>query len=254
MNAEFDYLWTGEAPVDVEVAQLERELESLRWTHRPLELPAREAQAPSTKTRPPLELAPREQTREARVIELPRRDRGWWPALAAGLAVAAAVFGVILALRAVALQPPAPDEAAPAGSPSPDLKDPFAPDDGDPAQSGDDFERPGRDAPSLVDPFGDEAKQPPAPRRLSPDLKDPFADSPASQPPKPKRRSRSKSGERRLSPDLKDPFAPDDDDDGSQDQADARDEREPGKLYDPFSGEARETPKHAPDLRDPFGP
>jgi hypothetical protein len=185
-----DWLWTGEGPVALELAGIERELRSLAWRPRALVLPA---------TPSPIEL------RRQSTTERHESSRGWTPLLA-GLAAAAAVLALLVWLRDRG-EPPAPADPAahPSGSPSPDLKDPF-----------------GNDAPSVPTPVVEQPPEPPS----SPDLKDPFANAPDPTPPAPRRRdpstspdlkdpfqgSRDSAPSERTespngSPDLKDPFS-----------------------------------------------
>jgi hypothetical protein len=210
-----EYLWTGQGHVTLEIAELERELRSLRWRSRELSLPdADEAIEP------------------AKVVKVANETHGWSP-LIAGLLAAAAVLALLVWLRGSSDSPtePMPTEPTvqPSGPPAGELVDPF----GGHAPT---LPTPSSDPPKLVDPFSHE----PAPSRpaTSPDLTDPFYNSPIAPPPPPPRARKPAP-----SPDLKDPF-------GSSKPSKPR---EPGTLYDPFSGEQKPTPKSSPDLKDPFG-
>jgi hypothetical protein len=174
-----DWLWTGEGPVSLEVAGIERELRTLAWQPRALVLP--------------------ESTTE-------RHSSRWWTPLLAGLAAAAAVLALLMWLRdREEPNAPADPSVQPSGPPSPELVDPFGSD----APS---VETPVLEEPELVDPFANEPSSPPpplpAPRpqgpRTSPDLpdlKDPFQNSRDETPSEPRCKSPSSS------PDLKDPFS-----------------------------------------------
>ncbi|MFO7565491.1 MAG: hypothetical protein R6X02_22810 [Enhygromyxa sp.] len=212
-----DYLWTGQGPVALEIASLERELRSLRWQPRELSLSGADASLGPTQEVP----------RSGAAVNQAR----WWPPLIAGLIAAAAVLALLLGLRGSSDSPgePSPTDPTvqPSGSPpAGELVDPFGGDTPTPPT-------PSSAPPQLVDPFSHD----PAPPRpsSSPDLTDPFADSQPAPPPAPPRK-------RAPTPNLKDPFA------DSEPSA----PREPGKLYDPFTGEQKTTPRDSPDLKDPF--
>lgn len=221
MSDEHDYLWTGEGPVSLEVAGIERELRSLAWRPRELVLPEVAA---------PLELRQRRTSERA-------TTRGWLP-FVAGLAAAAAVLVALASLRDRGEAPneaptPIDSPAQPSGSPSPDvpdLKDPFT-------SEGPDVPTPSADPPKLVDPFANQPQQAPTPPISpdSPNLKDPFSaagDQPKQQP----------REQQTPSPDLADPWA----------KTKKSAPKVPGKLYDPFAGEQREPSNSSPDLKDPF--
>jgi hypothetical protein len=211
-----DYLWTGVGPVSRELAGIERELRSLAWQPRELSLP---------EAAQPIEL-------RRRADDEGHRAREWLP-LVAGLAAAAVVLALLAGLRGRGdeLRGPSDAPAQPSGKPSPELRDPFS---GDAPQ----LPTPSTEPPALVDPFANESQ----PAQHSSDLKDPFAsdDEQHEQAP-PAPRPRSRTTKQGLNPDLKDPF---------KDSPSER--REPGKLYDPFSGEQREPQNGSPDLKDPF--
>lgn len=225
MSDEHDeYLWSGRGSASSDVATIERELRALAWTPRELALPA----APT-----PIPIA-RDDRSKPRAARAANDGRAWAPVLAA-LAAAAAVFAVIVWLRGPSDEP-ADDVRSrqpsiePAGRPSPDLKDPFAGDTESPS-----FPTPSV-APDPKDHVTDAPETAP-PRRVSPDLSDPFADSasaPDNTPPAPTKK-------RTPSPELADPF-----------EGDVQ-PREPGKLYDPFTGKPADwSNKASPDLKDPF--
>jgi hypothetical protein len=225
-----DYLWTGEGAVSLEVAALERELRPLAWKPRELAVPAVAELHPVTEPRSAAPAA--------------NDSRGWTPIIAA-LAAAAAVFAVIIWLRGPTDDAPSPNPdgpttqpvVQPAGRPSPDLKDPFA--DDSPAPS---FPSPSGVAPNLKDPFAHDPKRP-AQNRPSPDLKDPFAGSAQTPSAVPAPHSNGSS----QSVDLADPF------ESGDGRGTQKPPRNPGKLVDPFTGDAaKPPPQTSPDLKDPF--
>lgn len=233
------YLWTARAPGSAEIMALEGELQALRWQPRSLALPG--AAVEISRERGEGRGRPRASRPAGATDPGPERS-SWWPAVAAGVCAAAAVFALLAWLRpGQGPEREPPPAAAPAGSP--DLEDPFS----------STPEGPGFTAPIRPDPRT--APQPGS--RVSPDLKDPFAGrhqaAPPSQPkPEPKPRPKPKSNSKQHSPDLMDPFAgPREDAEPAEQQGEPRD-AEPPTLTDPFSGERREVDVHSPDLKDPF--
>lgn len=247
-----DYLWSGQGPVVLEIASLERELGSLRWQPRELPLPA---ESPSVE---PIGFTPAEPhlpcPHAGRIARRPNDDAPGWSPWIAGLLAAAAVIALLVWLRGAAERPsapPPPDPTVqPSGSPpAGELLDPFG---GDALE----FPMPSADPPKLLDPFSDAPEpSPPSSPDLPnlPNLKDPFAgrshegtpnpdlvdpfynSQPAPKPPRPR--------EGTPSPDLKDPFG----------KSEPSKPLEPGKLQDPFGGDDQKAPSNnKPDLKDPF--
>ncbi len=236
------YLWDGQGPIDLEVVRLERELQPIRWKPQPLRMPTIE-EAPSRW------IGAVEEQPVPRVGAGSDRDTArWWPALVAGLTVAASVLGVFFAVQHGPLEREDPATAPvpaidPAGPPrsSPELVDPFT------GEQRDEFVAPDQSTglhPDLKDPFAN------TPNRLPPsssDLEDPFDSNPSSPaaPSVPSERDHPQG-----SPDLMDPFQPQSSD------------RSPD-LADPFNGRSGskqrnyEKPRErsndpSPDLKDPF--
>lgn len=221
MNDDDEYLWSRSGPIDVEVAGLERELGTLGWQPRPL----------------PVEPAQRVMVRP--IVNLPRARE--WPALIAGLAMAATVLSAVYLARREPDNGHRPSESSPsmdslpaihpAGQPqhSPDLRDPFSRkrDDVRPPPAGD-----------LRDPFGTQRPPTPTPRTQA-DLKDPFSNNPARPPHNP-----FPTPGNNTSPDLKDPFT----------RPAANSAQSPaGPLMDPFLRPSNEPSQAGSgDLVDPF--
>jgi hypothetical protein len=206
-----DPLFDMFGPADAELARLERELGRLRWQAR--ELP-REALVTSPSRMPieDAELSPRSSSTGAshgKAWRVPERALPWL----VGLAAAAAVLVVAFATRPTPPEPervPAP-RIQPAGSPAPDLRDPFAgPREPDAPTS----------TPALRDPFTPRqiAKTPTAPTHS--DLVNPFESDRSESWPAPSTTTTrpveephdlvdpfSRNHNAAARPDLRDPFA-----------------------------------------------
>lgn len=222
-----EYLWNRGEPIDLEIAKLERELDSLRWRPRSLALPLAIVAHEKVPTMP-MHRSPDHS-----------RSRGW-PALIAGLAMAATVLGAVYLARPTnevfpANEPtPGVESIDPAGQPqgSPDLRDPFS-SAGDP---------PAPKAGELQDPFDRSPREQTRTPQPHWDLKDPFSKSPGrpSDEPAPEPEDRSS--------DLKDPFGRSSEGQSPQSDADG--------ILDPFSKPTpmpSEQSKHSgSDLADPF--
>ena len=233
MSEHDDYLWDRSGAVDLEVARIERELGPLRWRATSIAI-----DAPDTPLRP-------EPSRSA----APREPSRWRPALIAGVAMAAAVLGLVyLARHSDSITPesnPSNPMIQPAAPPqrSPDLRDPFERRDGvrdstAPARPS----KPNASGQELLDPFGSTNEQTPTLQTQS-ELRNPFSGNPARKPDEPATQPNSLAG------DLKDPFA----------RARERSKpTSPTSLVDPFHGESKAPNKPndssgpSPDLKDPF--
>ena len=249
-----DYLWTGEGPVALELARIERELRPLAWRPRELPLPSPAAASGPPPGDAPILVAGSPTSRRA---SRPTRARSsaprpsWVAPLVAGLIAAAAVLAVFVLGRQTSERRDATPEAQPAappsGRPSPRLRDPFSGTTPAPTKPVPGPARP----PELVDPFA--ATPTPAPskpeaRPRPRPVVDPFAgaaEGPAQPEPAPAPASGSGPSPRRDDPDLVDPFKGERDAPSKADKA--------GDLVDPFGGKPK--PPSAPDsgdLADPF--
>ncbi|MFV8755303.1 hypothetical protein ACNOYE_32535 [Nannocystaceae bacterium ST9] len=214
-----EYLWTASGPVELELARIERELATLRWRPTPLRLPVATHEQLVVLVEP------------QRLARPSPRSRGW-PAITAGLAMAAVLaIAFHFARRPNDVERPAGESTPaptiqPAGPPTPShLVDPFAP-----------TPRPHTKAGELLDPFAATNEQTPTPPTHS-DLKDPFSGSDARSFDKPAPQPSTSS------PDLKDPFG-----NSREESTQSRH----GELVDPF-GRAPDEPRgRSGDLVDPF--